>query len=97
MPNDLGQISAKSSEDQRSQSHTSQKDSLTSFMKTFMKDDQANSKRSKKKGKSKVTETEDPAPVLSTPPKKTKKAWRKKKKTSSPATTSPGMDEMTPT
>ena len=40
---------------------------------------------------------EDPTPVPSTPPKKTKKVWRKKKKTSSPATTSPGMDEMTST
>ena len=72
----------------------SQKDSLIYFMKTFAKDDQTRSKRSTKKGKSKVTKTEDPTPAPSTPPKKTKKAWRKKK-TSSPATTSPGTDEMT--
>ena len=63
-------------------------------MKTFMKDDQTNSKRPKNKGKSKVTETEDPTPAPSMPPKKTKKAWRKKK-TSSPATTSLGTDETT--
>jgi len=36
---------------------------------------------------------EDPTPAPSTPPKKTKKVWRKKKKTSSPATTSLGTDE----
>ena len=39
----------------------------------------------------------DPTPVPSTPPKKTKKVWRKKKKTSSPAATSPGTDEATST
>jgi len=39
---------------------------------------------------------EDPAPAPSTPTKKTKKVWRKKK-TSSPATTSPGTDKMTST
>ena len=36
-------------------------------------------------------------PAPSTPPKKTKKAWHKMKKTSSPATTSPGTDETTST
>ena len=66
-------------------------------MKTFMKDDQTNSKRPKNKGKSKVTETEDPTPAPSMPLKKTKKAWHKKKKTSSPTTASPGMDETTST
>ena len=40
---------------------------------------------------------EDPTPAPSTPPKKTKKVWRKKKKMSLPATTSPGMDETTST
>ena len=40
---------------------------------------------------------EDPTPVPSTPPKKTKKIWHRKKKTSSPATTSLGMDETTST
>ena len=40
-----------------------------------MKDEQTSSKRSKKKGKSKVTETKDPTPVPSTPPKKIKKVW----------------------
>ena len=40
---------------------------------------------------------EDPTPAPSTPPKKTKKVWRKKKKMSSPTTTSPGMDETTST
>ena len=40
---------------------------------------------------------EDPTSAPSMPPKKTKNAWRKKKKMSSPATTSPGMDETTST
>jgi hypothetical protein len=70
----------------------SQKDSLIPFMKTLMKEDPANSKRSKKKGKSK-----DHVPAPPTPPKKTKKVWRKKNKTSSTATTSPGTDETTST
>ena len=61
-------------------------------MKTLMKEDLANSKRSKKKGKSK-----DPVPAPLTPSKKTKKVWCKKNKTSSTATTSPGTDEMTST
>ena len=61
-------------------------------MKTLMKEDPVNSKRSKKKGKSK-----DPDHALPTPSKKTKKVWRKKNKTSSTATTSPGMDETTST
>ena len=74
----------------------SRKDSLISFMKMFMMDNQANSKRSKK-CKSKVAETKDPAPAPSTPPKKTKKVWRKKKKTSSPATISPSTDKTTST
>ena len=43
----------------------SQKDSLIPFMKTLMKEDPANSKRSKKKGKSK-----DPIPAPPTPPKR---------------------------
>ena len=51
----------------------SQKDSLIPFMKTLIKEDPANSKRSKKKGKSKVTTSEDPVPTPATPPKKTKK------------------------
>ena len=71
----------------------SQKDSLIPFMKTLMKDDPTNSKRSKKKGKSKVTTPEDPIPASSTPPKKNKKIWRKKNKTSLTATTSLGTDE----
>ena len=75
----------------------SQKDILISFMKTFIKDDQTTTKRFKKKGNSKVAKTEDPTPAPSTPPKKTKKVWRKKNKTSSTATTSPGMDETTST
>ena len=75
----------------------SQKDSLISFMKTFIKDDQTRSKRSMKKSNSKVTKTEDPNPAPSMPTKKTKKMWHKKKKTSSPATTSSGTDEMTST
>ena len=66
-------------------------------MKTLMKDDPTSSKRSKKKGKSKVTTPEDPIPALSTPSKKNKKKWRKKNKTSSTATTSLGTDEMTST
>ena len=66
-------------------------------MKTLIKEDLANSKRSKKKGKSKVTTSEDPVPALPTPSKKTKKVWRKKNKTSSTATTSPGTDETTST
>ena len=51
----------------------SQKDSLSSFMKMFIKDDRTRSKRSKKKGNSKVAKMEDPTPAPSTPPKKTKK------------------------
>ena len=74
----------------------SQKDSLITFMKTFMKEDQE-PKKPKKKGKSKVIKTEDPAPAPPTPPKKTKKVWRKKKKTSMPATTSLGTDDPTST
>ena len=66
-------------------------------MKTLMKDYQTSSKRSKKKAKSKVTETADSIPAPSTPPKKNKKVWRKKKKMSSTATTSPGTDETTST
>ena len=57
----------------------SQKDSLIPFMKTLMKEDPANSKRSKKKGKSK-----DPVPAPPTPPKKTKKVRRKKNKSHRP-------------
>ena len=38
--------------------------------------------------------SEDPVPA---PPKKTKKVWHKKNRTSSTATTSPGTDEMTST
>ena len=75
----------------------SQKDSLISFMKTFIKDDQTRSKRSMKKSNSKVAKTEDPNPAPSMTTKKTKKMWRKKKKTSSPATTSSGTDETTST
>ena len=74
----------------------SQKDSLIPFMKTLMKEDPVNSKRSKKEGKSKVTTSEDPVPAPPTP-SKTKKVWRKKNKTSSTATTSPGTDETTST
>jgi hypothetical protein len=66
-------------------------------MKTFIKDDQTRSKRSKKKGNSKFAKTKDPTHAPSMPPKKTKKVWRKKKKTSSPATTSLGTDEMNST
>ena len=84
MLNDSGEIWAKSSEDQKVEVTHSQKDSLISFMKMFIKDDQTRSKRSKKKGNSKVAKMEDPTPAPSTPPKKTKKVWRKKKKTSSP-------------
>ena len=75
----------------------SQKDSLIPFMKTLMKKDPTSSKRSKKKGKSKVTMPEDPVPAPSTPSKKTKKVWRKKNKMSLTATTSPSMDETTST
>ena len=39
----------------------------------------------------------DPIPAPSTSPKKNKKVWRKKNKTSSTATTSPGTDETTST
>ena len=53
-------------------------------MKLFIKDDQTRSKRSKKKGNSKVAKMEDPNAAPSTPPKKTKKVWHKKKKMSSP-------------
>ena len=89
MLDDPGHIWAKSSEVEVT---PSQKDSLIPFMKTLMKEDPANSKMSKKKGKSK-----DPVPALPTPPKKTKKVWRKKNKTSSTTTTSPGTDETTST
>ena len=41
--------------------------------------------------------SEDPIPAPSTPSKKTKKVWRKKNKTSSTTTTSPGTDETTST
>ena len=41
--------------------------------------------------------SEDPIPAPSTPPKKNKKIWRKKNKTSSTATTSLGTDKMTST
>ena len=75
----------------------SQKDSLIPFMKTLMKEDLTSSKRSKKKGKSKVTETKDPIPAPSSPSKKNKKVWCKKNKTSSTATTSPSTDETTST
>jgi hypothetical protein len=75
----------------------SQKDSLITFTKTFIKDDQTKSKKYKKKGNSKVVKTEDPTPVPPTPPKKTKKVRCKKKKTSSPATTSLGTNETTST
>ena len=75
----------------------SQKDSLIPFMKTLMKEDPMSSKKSTKKGKSKVTMPEDPVPVLPMPSKKNKKKWRKKNKTSPTATTSPGTDEMTST
>ena len=75
----------------------SQKDNLISFMKTFIKDDQPSSRKSKKKGKSKVIKTEDPTLASSMPPKKTKKVWRKKNKSLSPTTTSPGTDETTST
>ena len=74
----------------------SQKDSLITFVKTFMKGDQAKPKRPKKKGKSKVIKTEDPAPAPPTIPKKTKKVWRKKK-TSASTTTSLGTDVATST
>ena len=42
----------------------SQKDSLIPFMKTLMKEDPTSSKRSKKKGKSKVTTPEEPVHAL---------------------------------
>jgi len=74
----------------------SQKDSLIPFMKTLMKEDPTSSKRSKK-GKPRATTLEDPVPAPPTPPKKTKKVWCKKNKTSSTATTSPGTDETTST
>ena len=41
--------------------------------------------------------SEDPVPAPPTPPKKTKKVWCKKKKTSTPTTISPGADETTST
>ena len=66
-------------------------------MKTFIRDDQTRSKRPKRKGNSKVVKTKDPTPAPSMPPKKTKKVWCKKKKTSSPAGTSLGTDETTST
>ena len=66
-------------------------------MKTLMKEDPTSSKRSKKKGKSKATTPEDPVHAPPTPPKKTKKVWRKKNKMSLTATTSLGMDETTST
>ena len=75
----------------------SQKDSLIPFMKTLMKEDPTSSKRSKKKGKPRATTLEGPVPALPMPPKKTKKVWRKKNKTSSTATTSLGTDETTST
>ena len=62
-----------------------------------MKEDPMSSKRSKKKGKSNVTMPKDPIPEPSRPSKKNKKIWHKKKKTSSTAITSPGMDEPTST
>jgi len=37
--------------------------------------------------------SDDPIPAPTTPSKKIKKVWRKKNKTSSTATTSPGTDE----
>src|SRR6185369_15842331 len=48
----------------------SQKDSLITFTKIFIKDDQTKSKKYKKKGNSKVVKTEDPTPAPTTPPKK---------------------------
>ena len=66
-------------------------------MKTLLKEDQTSSKRSKKKGKPRATTPKDPIPAPSMPLKKTKKVWRKKNKTSSTATTSPGTDETTST
>ena len=44
-------------------------------MKTLMKEDPASSKRSKKKGKTKVNTPNDPVPAPTTPSKKTKKEW----------------------
>ena len=41
--------------------------------------------------------SEDPVPATPTPPKKTKKVWLKKNKTSSTVTTSPSTDETTST
>ena len=41
--------------------------------------------------------SEDPIPAQSTPPKKNKKIWCKKNKTSLTATTSPGTDKTTST
>ena len=75
----------------------SQKDSFIPFMKTLMKEDPMSSRRSKKKGKSKVTTPVDPVPAPIMLSKKNKKKWRKKNKTSSTATTSPGTDETTST
>ena len=72
----------------------SHKDSLIPFMKTLMKEDPTSSKRSKK-GKPRATTLEDPVPAPTTLAKKNKKKWRKKNKTSSTATTSPGTDETT--
>ena len=45
----------------------SQKDSLITFMKTFIKDDQTRTKGPKKKGSPKVAKTEDPTLAPSTP------------------------------
>ena len=55
----------------------SQKDSLIPFMKTLMKEDPMSSKRSNKRGKPRATMFEDPVSAPPTPPKKTKKVWRK--------------------
>ena len=66
-------------------------------MKTLMKEDPTSSKRFKKKVKSKVTTPEDSIPAPSMLSKKNKKKWRKKNKTLSTATISPGMNETTST
>ena len=92
MLGDPGHIWAKSLEVEVT---PSQKDSLIPFMKTLMKEDPTRSKRSKKKGKPRATTLEDPVPAPPTRPKKTKKVWRKKNKTSSTATTSLGTNETT--